>query len=262
MPAVPVIMPKLGAYTEDILLAQWLVDEGQEVEFGGVIFELETDKTNAEVEAETRRLGSSPRPGRADGPHRHDGRADRGDTCRVRRPRSRRCGRPGSEEPVGIRSSATSTRVAERPSPRSPAPSRRRQPRPAPAAKPRSERRRARLAARTGPARESSASRSTTRATSPAPGPAVASSTATSPPGLPAARQRRVPPRADALTVGADDPAARAARHDRQPHGLQPADRRPADLRARARREAARRAAHAAERRRAPHRASASRRSS
>ncbi len=53
MPAVPVIMPKLGAYTEDILLAQWLVDEGEEVEFGGVIFELETDKTNAEVEAET-----------------------------------------------------------------------------------------------------------------------------------------------------------------------------------------------------------------
>ena len=53
MPAVPVIMPKLGAYTEDILLTQWLVDEGQEVELGGVIFELETDKTNAEVEAET-----------------------------------------------------------------------------------------------------------------------------------------------------------------------------------------------------------------
>ena len=30
----PVIMPKLGAYTEDILLAQWLVDEGQEVDAG------------------------------------------------------------------------------------------------------------------------------------------------------------------------------------------------------------------------------------
>jgi pyruvate/2-oxoglutarate dehydrogenase complex dihydrolipoamide acyltransferase (E2) component len=52
MPA-PVIMPKLGAYTEDVLLAQWLVDEGQEVEPGRVVLELETEKTTAEVEAES-----------------------------------------------------------------------------------------------------------------------------------------------------------------------------------------------------------------
>ena len=71
MPA-PVIMPKLGAYTEDVLLANWLVEEGQEVEPGRAVFELETDKTNAEVEAETAGLGSSPRRGRADGPDRDD----------------------------------------------------------------------------------------------------------------------------------------------------------------------------------------------
>jgi pyruvate/2-oxoglutarate dehydrogenase complex dihydrolipoamide acyltransferase (E2) component len=51
--ATPVIMPKLGAYTEDILLVQWLVDEGQEVAAGQVVLELETEKTNAEVEADS-----------------------------------------------------------------------------------------------------------------------------------------------------------------------------------------------------------------
>ena len=51
--ATPVIMPKLGAYTDDILLAQWLVDEGQEVAAGQVVLELETEKTNAEVEADS-----------------------------------------------------------------------------------------------------------------------------------------------------------------------------------------------------------------
>jgi pyruvate dehydrogenase E2 component (dihydrolipoamide acetyltransferase) len=50
---LPVIMPKLGAYTEDVLLAQWLVEEGQEVEPGRAVLELETDKTTAEVEAES-----------------------------------------------------------------------------------------------------------------------------------------------------------------------------------------------------------------
>ena len=46
-------MPKLGAYTDDVLLAQWLVDEGEEVAAGRVVLELETEKTNAEVEAES-----------------------------------------------------------------------------------------------------------------------------------------------------------------------------------------------------------------
>src|SRR5262245_42482026 len=46
-------MPKLGAYTDDILLTQWLVDEGAQVAAGEVVLELETEKTNAEVEADS-----------------------------------------------------------------------------------------------------------------------------------------------------------------------------------------------------------------
>jgi pyruvate/2-oxoglutarate dehydrogenase complex dihydrolipoamide acyltransferase (E2) component len=49
----PVIMPKLGAYTDDVLLTGWLVDEGQRVAAGGAVLELETEKTTAEVEADT-----------------------------------------------------------------------------------------------------------------------------------------------------------------------------------------------------------------
>jgi pyruvate dehydrogenase E2 component (dihydrolipoamide acetyltransferase) len=51
--AVPVIMPKLGAYTDDVLLSQWLVGEGDEVAPGRAVLELETEKTTAEVEAES-----------------------------------------------------------------------------------------------------------------------------------------------------------------------------------------------------------------
>jgi pyruvate dehydrogenase E2 component (dihydrolipoamide acetyltransferase) len=46
-------MPKLGAYTEDVLLSGWLIGEGEEVAPGRAVFELETEKTTAEVEAET-----------------------------------------------------------------------------------------------------------------------------------------------------------------------------------------------------------------
>jgi pyruvate/2-oxoglutarate dehydrogenase complex dihydrolipoamide acyltransferase (E2) component len=53
MAVQPVIMPKLGAYTEDVLLTEWLVGEGEEVAAGAAVFELETDKTTAEVQAET-----------------------------------------------------------------------------------------------------------------------------------------------------------------------------------------------------------------
>ena len=53
MAVQPLIMPKLGAYTEDVLLTEWRVEEGVEVTPGVVVFELETDKTTAEVEAET-----------------------------------------------------------------------------------------------------------------------------------------------------------------------------------------------------------------
>src|SRR5579871_437932 len=48
-----VIMPKLGAYVDDIRLTQWLVSEGQKVAPGDAVFELETDKATAEVEAES-----------------------------------------------------------------------------------------------------------------------------------------------------------------------------------------------------------------
>ena len=53
MAVQPVIMPKLGAYTEDVLLAEWRVEEGAEVAAGTVVLEMETDKTTAEIEAET-----------------------------------------------------------------------------------------------------------------------------------------------------------------------------------------------------------------
>jgi len=46
-------MPKLGAYTDDVLLLQWLVDEGEQVDAGRAILELETEKTTAEVESES-----------------------------------------------------------------------------------------------------------------------------------------------------------------------------------------------------------------
>lgn len=53
MAVQPVILPKLGAYTEDVLLAEWHSEEGAEVAVGSVVLEMETDKTTAEVEAET-----------------------------------------------------------------------------------------------------------------------------------------------------------------------------------------------------------------
>jgi pyruvate/2-oxoglutarate dehydrogenase complex dihydrolipoamide acyltransferase (E2) component len=48
----PVIMPKLGAYTEDVVLTAWLLAEGAEVAAGVAVLEMETDKTTAEVEAD------------------------------------------------------------------------------------------------------------------------------------------------------------------------------------------------------------------
>ena len=52
MAVQPVIMPKLGAYTEDVLLAAWHAEEGAEVAAGSVVLEMETDKTTADVAAE------------------------------------------------------------------------------------------------------------------------------------------------------------------------------------------------------------------
>lgn len=53
MPVENVILPKLGVYTEDVVLSAWRVEEGGAVEAGAVVLEMETDKTTAEVEAET-----------------------------------------------------------------------------------------------------------------------------------------------------------------------------------------------------------------
>ena len=50
--AEPVFMPKLGLYMEDVALVDWFVSEGQRVGVGETLFELETDKTTSEVEAE------------------------------------------------------------------------------------------------------------------------------------------------------------------------------------------------------------------
>lgn len=47
-----VIMPKLGMYLEDVRLTAWLKGEGDEVRAGEVLFTLETDKAEADVEAE------------------------------------------------------------------------------------------------------------------------------------------------------------------------------------------------------------------
>lgn len=52
MAVQPVILPKLGAYTEDVLLAAWHADEGAQVVAGTVVLEMETDKTTADVAAE------------------------------------------------------------------------------------------------------------------------------------------------------------------------------------------------------------------
>lgn len=53
MAVQPVIMPKLGAYTEDVLLAEWHAEEGAEVAVDTIVLEMETDKTTADVVAET-----------------------------------------------------------------------------------------------------------------------------------------------------------------------------------------------------------------
>ena len=68
-------MPKLGAYTEDVLLAGWLVGEGQQVAAGGSVFELETEKTTAEVEADVGGFVHQLVPAGRLGADRHDGRA-------------------------------------------------------------------------------------------------------------------------------------------------------------------------------------------
>lgn len=47
----PVYIPKLGVAMTEGTLAQWLVDDGATVAPGDVIYVLETDKVESEIEA-------------------------------------------------------------------------------------------------------------------------------------------------------------------------------------------------------------------
>jgi pyruvate dehydrogenase E2 component (dihydrolipoamide acetyltransferase) len=49
--AHPILMPKPGQMTEECVLVAWLKREGDEVKKGDVLFEIETDKSNMDVEA-------------------------------------------------------------------------------------------------------------------------------------------------------------------------------------------------------------------
>ena len=47
----PIIMPQAGNSMEEGTIVKWLVKEGDRISKGQVIFEIETDKANMEVEA-------------------------------------------------------------------------------------------------------------------------------------------------------------------------------------------------------------------
>ena len=49
--AHPILMPKPGQMTEECTLVAWHKREGDEVKKGDVLFEIETDKSNMDVEA-------------------------------------------------------------------------------------------------------------------------------------------------------------------------------------------------------------------
>ena len=48
---VPVHLPKWGLTTEDAVVVEWMVGEGEEIEQGAALVTVETDKSTAEVEA-------------------------------------------------------------------------------------------------------------------------------------------------------------------------------------------------------------------
>jgi pyruvate/2-oxoglutarate dehydrogenase complex dihydrolipoamide acyltransferase (E2) component len=68
---VAVQLPKWGLTTEDAVVVEWMIGEGEEIEQGAALVTVETDKSTAEVEAPaTGRLvrvvareGDSVRPG-------------------------------------------------------------------------------------------------------------------------------------------------------------------------------------------------------
>ena len=47
-----VFLPKTGIYMDDVQLLEWLVDEGASVRKGDVLFRMETNKVELDVEAE------------------------------------------------------------------------------------------------------------------------------------------------------------------------------------------------------------------
>ncbi len=49
--AVPINIPKLGVSMTEGTLIEWLVEDGEQVESGQVIYRLETDKVENDVEA-------------------------------------------------------------------------------------------------------------------------------------------------------------------------------------------------------------------
>ncbi|MGZ6273642.1 MAG: biotin/lipoyl-containing protein, partial [Candidatus Limnocylindrales bacterium] len=49
--AHPILMPKPGQMTEECTLVAWLKQPGDPVHRGDVLFEIETDKSNMDVEA-------------------------------------------------------------------------------------------------------------------------------------------------------------------------------------------------------------------
>ena len=194
-------MPKLGAYTDDVLLAEWLVGEGEEVEPGARRARARDREDEGRGRGRERRLGPPPcrrraRRFRSARPSaliaetreeydalaaRHGRRRSGGRTGRRRQPvprlhRPRRWrepwragGRRGSGQPVGAGGADARSGAPRRCA--------------------------ARRAARPRAAEASSASRSRTPARSPAPARAAASSTAMSRPGpRPAAGQPQLAP--------------------------------------------------------------------
>ena len=48
----PILMPKLGNQMEEGTITRWLVSPGDSISKGQIIFELETDKANVDVESD------------------------------------------------------------------------------------------------------------------------------------------------------------------------------------------------------------------
>ena len=49
---IEVILPKTGIYEGDVVLVEWLVEEGARVSAGDPIFVIESEKVEMEIEAE------------------------------------------------------------------------------------------------------------------------------------------------------------------------------------------------------------------